>query len=95
MTTMSQANSINKLDIWRGVDERPTDRNDNDQDDDHDHDNEDGFIGEPVDAFGSDDPDDFPNVVLDDDMDIVEDSMVEVGVVDKIGEEDLMELWEE
>ena len=52
-------------------------------------------MGEPVDAFGSDNPNDFPNVVLDHDMDIVEDGMVEVGVVDKIGEEDLMGLWEE
>ena len=76
-------------------DESPADRNENDQDDDQDHDNENGLTGEPVDVFGSDDPDDFPNIVLDGDTDIVEDDMVEVGAVDETEEEDLMELWEE
>ena len=76
-----------------GGDKSPADRNEKTQDDDQDHEN--GFTGEPVDVFGSDDPDDFPNIVLDDDMDIDEDDMVEVGVVDEIGEEDLVGLWEE
>ena len=78
-----------------GGDESPTGRNANDQDDDQDHDNENGFIGEVVDVFGSDNPDDFPNVDFDDDMDIDEDVMVEVGVVDKEEDEDMVGLWQE
>ena len=67
---------------WGG-DESPANRNEN------------GFTGEPVDVSGSDDPDDFPNIVLDDDMDIVEDDMVEVDIVDETEEEDMVGLWEE
>ena len=78
-----------------GGDQSPTGRNANDQDDDQDHDNENGFIGEVVDVFGSDNPDDFPNVDFDDDMDIDEDVMVEVGVVDKEEDEDMVGLWQE
>ena len=78
-----------------GGDESPTGRNANDQDDDQDHDNENGFIGEVVDVFGSDNPDDFPNGDFDDDMDIDEDVMVEVGVVDKEEDEDMVGLWQE
>ena len=66
---------------WGG-DESPADRNEN------------GFTGEAVDVFGSDDPDDFPNIVLDDNMDIDEDDMVEVGVMDEEEEEDMVGLWE-
>ena len=76
-----------------GREERPSGRKDND--DDHDHDDYNGFMGEPVDAFVSDNPDDCPSIVLDDDTDIVEDNMVEVGNVDKKDEEDSVELWEE
>ena len=73
-------------------DERPSGRKDNDDD----HDDDTGFMGEPVNLFGSDNPDDFPNFVLDDDTDIVEDNMVEVGIVDETKEEeDSVELWEE
>ena len=59
-----------------GGDESPTGRNEN------------GFFGEPVEVTGTDDPDDFPNIVLDDDMDIDEDDMVEVGAVDETEEEE-------
>ena len=47
--------------------------------------------------FGSDNPDDFPNIVLDDEMDIDEDVMVEVDVVDEEEDEDedMVGLWEE
>ena len=72
-------------------DERPSGRND----DEHDHDDYNGFMREPVDVFGSDDPDDFPNIVFDDDMDIDEDSMVEGGILDEKDEEDSVGLWEE
>ena len=51
--------------------------------------------GEPVDVLGSNNPDDFPNIILDDDMDIVEDTMVEVGVVDEEEDEDMVGLWQE
>ena len=64
-----------------GGDESPTGRNEN------------GLIGEPVEVTGTDDPDDFPNIVLDDDMDIDEDVMVEVGVVDE--DEDMVGCWQE
>ena len=74
-----------------GGDESLAGRNDND----HDHDDYNGFMGEPVDAFVSDNPDECPSIVLDDDTDIVEDNMVEVGNVDKKDEEDSVELWEE
>ena len=40
----------------------------------------------------SDNPDDFLNIVLDDNMDINEDGVVEVGVVDKTEEEDMVGL---
>ena len=66
-----------------GGDESPADRNEN------------GFTGEAVDVFGSDDPDDFPNIVLDDNMDIDEDDMVEVDVVDEPEEEDMVRLSKE
>ena len=52
-------------------------------------------MGEPVDVFGKHNPDDFLNVVLDDDMDIDEDGVVEVGVVDEKDKEDSVGLWEE
>ena len=74
-----------------GRDERPSGRND----DEHDQDDNTGFMGDPVDAFGSDNPDDFPNIVFGDDMDVDEDDMVEVGIVDKKDEEDSVELREE
>ena len=57
--------------------------------------NENGFMEEQVDVFGSDNPDDFPNIVLDDDTDIVEDDMVEIGVGDETEEEDMVGLSEE
>ena len=76
-----------------GGDESLAERNDNDHD--HDHNDNTGFMGEAVDALGSDNPDDFPNFVFDDDTDIVEINMVEVGIVDKKDEEDSVELWEE
>ena len=76
-----------------GGDESPTDQNDNDQDDEEHNDNR--FFGEPVEVTGSDNPDDFPNIVLDDDMDIDGDDMVEVGIVDDTEEEDMVGLWEE
>ena len=51
---------------------------------------------EPVDAFGSDNPDDFLIIVLDDDTDIDGDNMVEVGAVDETEEgKDMVGLWEE
>ena len=52
-------------------------------------------MGEPVDVFGKHNPDDFLNVVLDDDMDIDEDGVVEVGVVDEGEDEDMVGLWQE
>ena len=66
-----------------GGDESLADQNDN------------GFVGEAVDVFGSDDPDDFPDVTFDDDTDIVEDDIVEIGAVDETEEEDMGGLWEE
>ena len=66
-----------------GGDESPADRNEN------------AFIGETVNVLGSDNPDDFLNVVLDHDMDINEDGMVKVGVVDEEEEEDMVGLWQE
>ena len=78
-----------------GGDESPAGRNENDQDDDHDHDNENGFPEEQVDAFGSDNPDDFPDIVLDGDTDIVEDDIVEIGVVEEEYDEDMVGLWQE
>ena len=76
-----------------GGDESPTDQNDNDQGDEEDNDNR--FFGEPVEVTGSDNPNDFLILVLDDDTDIIEDDMVEVGVVDETEEEDMVGLWEE
>ena len=76
-----------------GGDQSPAGRNDNDQDDEEHNDNR--FFGEPVEVTGSDNPDDFPNIVLDDDMDIDGDDMVEVGIVDDTEEEDMVGLWEE
>ena len=78
-----------------GGDKIPSGENNNNEDDDEDREPENGFTGEAVDVLGSDNPNDFSNIVLDDDMDIDENDMVEVGVVDEIGEEDLMGLWEE
>ena len=52
-------------------------------------------MGEPVDVFVSDNPDDFLNIVLDDNMDINEDGVVEVGVVDEKDKEDSVGLWQE
>ena len=74
-----------------GGDERPSGWND----DEHDHDDYNGFMGEPVEVIGSDNPDDFLHVVLDEDMDIDEDNMVEVDVVDEKEEEDMVGLSEE
>ena len=76
-----------------GGDESPTDQNDNDQDNEEHNDN--GFIGEPVEVTGSDNPNDFLILVLDEDTDIIEDDMVEVGIVDETEEEDMVGLWEE
>ena len=66
-----------------GGDESPTGRNEN------------GFFGEIVYVFGSDNPGDFVNVAFDDDTDIDEDDMIEVGVVDDGEDEDMVGLWEE
>ena len=76
-----------------GGDERPSGRYDDDHN--HDHNDNTGFKGAPGDVFESDNLDDFLNIVLDDNMDIVEDSMVEVSIVDEKDEEDSVELWEE
>ena len=80
-----------------GGDESPSGQNDNEEDGDNDHDNEpeNGFINEAVDVLESDNPDDFLHVTFDDDMDIDEDDMVEVGIVEETEEEDLVGLWEE
>ena len=66
-----------------------------DDHDDEDHEPENGFIGETVDVLGSDNPDNFLNVNFDDDMDIVLDEIVEVGIVGEEDEEDMVGLWEE
>ena len=76
-----------------GGNERPSSRNDDDQD--HDNDDNTGLMGEVVDVPESNNPDDFPNIVLDEDADIDENDMVEVGAVDEKEEEHLMGLWEE
>ena len=78
-----------------GGDESLANEHDADQDNNHEYHKESGFIGEPVDVFGSDNLHDFPNIVLDDDMDIDGNNMVEVGVVDEEEEEDMVGLWEE
>ena len=74
-----------------GGDKSPSGQNDNDED----HEPENGFEGEVVDVVGSDNPAEFLNVTFDEDMDIDEDSMVEVGVVGEEDEEDMVGLWEE
>ena len=78
-----------------GGDKSPSGQNENDQDDDEDHENENGFRGEAVDVLDSNNPGDFLNVTFDDDMDIVLDEIVEVGVVDEEDVEDMVGLWEE
>ena len=74
-----------------GGDESLTGPNDADQGDEE----ENGFHGEVVEVTGTDDPDNFPNVDFDDDMEIDEDDMVEVGAVDETEEEDMVGLSEE
>ena len=74
-----------------GGDESPTDQNDNDQGDENDN----RFFGQPAEVTGSHNPNDFLNIVLDDETDIAEDDMVEVGVVDETEEEDMVGLWQE
>ena len=76
-----------------GGDESLAERNDNDHD--HDHNDNTGFKGAPADVFESDNLDDFLNIVLDDNMDINEDGVVEVGVVDEGEDEDMVGLWQE
>ena len=78
-----------------GGDKSPSGQNENDQDDDQDHEPENGFEGEAVDVLDSNNPDDFLNVTFDDDIDIVLDEIVEVGVVDEENDEDMVRLWEE
>ena len=76
-----------------GGDKSPSGQNDNEEEDNHD--NENGFNGETVDVLESNNPDDFLNVTFDDDMDIVLNEIVEVGVVGEEDEEDMVRLWEE
>ena len=80
-----------------GGDNSPSGQNDNEEDNDQnqDHEPENGFIGEAVDVLDSNNPDDFLNVTFDDDIDIVLDEIVEVGVADETDEEDMVGLWEE
>ena len=78
-----------------GGDKSPSGQNDNEEEDYEDRQPENGFIDEAVDALGSDNPDDFPNIVLDEDTDIDEDVMVEVDVVGEEEDEDMVGLWEE
>ena len=52
-------------------------------------------IEEAVDGFGSHNPHDCPDVVLDDDMDIDEDDMVDVSLSDEEKEQEhMVGLWE-
>ena len=78
-----------------GEDKTPTDDNDDEEEDDNYYEPGNAFIGEVVDVLESDNPDDFSNITFDDDMDIVLDEIVEVGVVDEIEDEDMVGLWEE
>ena len=78
-----------------GGDKSPSGQNDNEEEDYEDRQPENGFIDEAVDVLGSDNPDDFPNIVLDEDTDIDEDVMVEVDVVGEEEDEDMVGLWEE